>query len=217
MEYKVLNFKESAVDIEERTFTGYASIFGNIDHGNDIVQQGAFKKTIKERGDKVKVMYNHSWNIGKAKHLEETKKGLWVEGYISRTQQGDDVLTLMNDGAIDEMSFAYDVVKQDMEDIDGQEIRILKELILYEISPVDFAMNELAEITAVKAIAEKRGIKLDNDQVKQIINSIQSIEPPNEALNTEPNVSLDEDVLKVLARIEKNTNLSMVRRKINVR
>lgn len=215
MELKKIRFKDSAINREERTFSGYASIFGNIDHGNDIVQPGAFKKTIQERGDKIKVMYNHMTLIGKTKHLEETKKGLWVEAYISKTQKGDEVITLIEDKAIDEMSFAYDIIQQEKEEIDGRDIRILKELKLWEISPVDFAMNELAEITTVKSLAERRGIKLNDEQVKLIIKSIQDIgKSPIEALN-ESVIPLD--ILSILSRVEDEKNLYMVRSKLNVR
>ena len=48
---------EFKVDEENNVFEGYASIFGNKDAGGDIVQRGAFKKTLQEGGNRVKVLW----------------------------------------------------------------------------------------------------------------------------------------------------------------
>ena len=185
MEIKNLQFKNSAVDVESRTFTGYASIFGNIDSYNDIVMPGAFSKTIQERKDRVKVMYNHSWTIGKALEMEETGKGLFVKGYISKTQRGDDVLSLMADGAIDEMSIGYEAVKFEYAEEKGTQVRKLTELKLYEFSPVDFAANDQALITGLKALAIKRGFDIDEERINEMIDIIREPSgtlPPNEPM-----------------------------------
>ena len=185
MEIKNLQFKNSAVDIKSRTFTGYASIFGNIDSYDDIVMQGAFSKTIQERKDRVKVMYNHTWTIGKALEMEETHKGLFVKGYVSQTQRGDEVLALMADGAIDEMSIGYEVVKHDYEEREGKQIRRLNEIKLYEFSPVDFAANDQALITGIKALAIKRGFDIDEERINEMVNIFREPSetlPPNEPI-----------------------------------
>ena len=186
MEIKNVKLKNAAVNVEERTFTGYASIFGNIDQGNDIVHPGAFAKTIQERGDKIKVMYNHMNIIGKATKLEETQKGLYVEGYISNTKLGDDVLVLMGDAVIDEMSIGYEAVKWDIDEKDGDRVRNLRELKLYEFSPVDFAMNDQAMITGVKSLAKLRGHDITDEEITKavaLIDSMKTKEP--ETLNGE--------------------------------
>lgn len=187
MEIKNLQFKNSAIDIDSRTFTGYASIFGNIDSYDDIVMPGAFSKTIQERKDKVKVMYNHSWTIGKALEMEETGKGLFVKGYVSTTQRGDEVLALMADGAIDEMSIGYEAIKWDYDEMSGKQVRKLTELKLYEFSPVDFAANDQALITGIKALAVKRGFDIDEERINEIM---QSLREPTESLSAEPIKSL---------------------------
>jgi len=49
------------VDLEKYEFEGYASTFGNEDLVGDIVEKGAFKKTIQERLPKnlIKVLWQH--------------------------------------------------------------------------------------------------------------------------------------------------------------
>jgi phage head maturation protease len=53
LEYKEFAFKADAVG-EDGRFSGYASVFGNVDGGWDVVAKGAFTKSlkaIKESGD----------------------------------------------------------------------------------------------------------------------------------------------------------------------
>lgn len=145
---------EVKIDEQKRTFKGYASTFGNMDLVKDIMQPGAFKKTIAERLPKnqIKVLYQHYEPLGRPIHIEEDSKGLYVEAYISKTTLGNDVLELMHDRVIDRMSIGYDVIKDDYDTESGA--RLLKEVKLYEFSPVTFPANEEAIIGQVKSIQD---------------------------------------------------------------
>lgn len=149
---KNLDFEYKA-DTDKRTFEGYASTW-DLDLGGDKIWKGAFAKTIKERffdhpkKSGIKILWQHNEPLGMPTHLEEDSKGLYVVGKISKTRLGDDALELMRDGVVDQMSIGYDVVKDDLSD-DGQ-VRFLKELCLYEFSPVTFPMNPKADIVSVK-------------------------------------------------------------------
>ncbi len=144
------------VDEGERIIEGYASIFDNVDLGGDMVVRGAFEKTIAERGpagqNLIKVFWWHQDPIGYPLDIREDEKGLWTRARISKTPRGDEALTLARDGVAAHMSFAYDVVGEpEIDEKDGQEIRILRELKLYEFGPVIWPMNEAAVVTAAKA------------------------------------------------------------------
>jgi uncharacterized protein len=149
---KSLGFEYKA-NANKREFEGYASTWDK-DLGNDQILAGAFKKTIQERflehpkKSGVKILWQHNDPLGLPTHMEEDSKGLYVVGKISKTRLGDEALELMNDGVIDQMSIGYDVVKDDFSE-DGQ-TRYLKELVLYEFSPVTFPMNPAADIVSVK-------------------------------------------------------------------
>lgn len=149
---KNLDFEFKA-KAEDRTFEGYASTW-DLDLGGDKIEKGAFKKTIQERffqhpkKSGIKILWQHNEPLGKPLHLEEDEKGLYVKGYISKTRLGDEALELMRDGVVDQMSIGYDVVKDALSE-DGK-TRFLKELILFEFSPVTFPMNPMADITSVK-------------------------------------------------------------------
>jgi len=140
---------EFKANSEKRSFAGYASTWDR-DLGGDQILKGAFKKTIKERfpRNKIKILWQHNEPLGIPTHMEEDSKGLYIEGRISKTRLGDEALELMKDGVVDQMSIGYDVVGDDISD-DGQ-TRFLKELVLYEFSPVTFPMNPNADIVSIK-------------------------------------------------------------------
>jgi HK97 family phage prohead protease len=145
---KNLEFEYKA-NSEKRQFEGYASTWDK-DLGGDIILPNAFKKTIMERfpRNKIKILWQHNEPIGLPTHMEEDSKGLYVIGKISKTRLGDEALELMKDGVVDQMSIGYDVVQDEM--AEDQSTRYLKELVLYEFSPVTFPMNPQADITSVK-------------------------------------------------------------------
>lgn len=151
MEIKSFPF-EAKVDLDKNEFEGYASTFGNRDLVGDIVEKGAFAKTIQERLPKglVKVLWQHYDPMGVPKHMEEDSKGLYVVAKVSKTRENEDRLQLMKDGVVDRLSIGYDVVKREVDDSAKDRTVRLKELKLYEFSPVTFPANEEAVITGVK-------------------------------------------------------------------
>ena len=48
MERKTFEFEIKELS-EEGQFTGYLSTFGNVDAGDDMIEPGAFKKTLREK------------------------------------------------------------------------------------------------------------------------------------------------------------------------
>jgi uncharacterized protein len=90
--------------------------------------------------------------IGKPLEMRETDLGLEVVAKISPTERGQECLTLMRDGVIDELSIGFDpVVAEDVQQADGSMVRHLKEVRLWEISLVTFAADTLAKVTEVSA------------------------------------------------------------------
>ena len=155
MEHKTVKFDVKEVDEETGIFEGHAATFTNKpDSYGDVIDKGAFTKTIKEMSGRVKILWNHSVMepIGKPVELKEDEKGLWVKAKLSLgVQRAKEVLTLIKDGVITEMSIGYETIKEEWEKLPGGlSIRHLKEIKLYDTSPVTFAANPDALITAVK-------------------------------------------------------------------
>lgn len=154
-EYKAVRFNVESVDEDSGEFSGYAAIFGNVDDGGDVIERGAFSRTIKEDFDRIKILSQHNdceLPIGKPLELREDDKGLFIRGKISDTQKGRDIQTLLKDGVLNELSIGYDAITFDFDSEKG--IRHLKEIRLWEVSIVTWAMNDQAKIDEVKSLAE---------------------------------------------------------------
>ena len=136
-------------------FEGYASIFGNKDLGNDVIEKGAFKRSLRRKGaKKIKMLYQHDTKepIGVFDKVMEDQNGLYVKGRLAMgTQKGKEVYELMKMGAIDGLSVGYRVDAKGHHYDDKRKYRVLKEVDLMEISAVTFPMNPRARIQAVKS------------------------------------------------------------------
>ena len=153
---KLTFYSEVKANDDKGTFTGYGSIFGNEDQGSDIMQKGAFTKSLEQRpASKVKLLYQHKTDepIGIFESMYEDEKGLFVKGRLAMgTQKGREAYELLKMGALDGMSIGFraDPDKQGYNE-NKRGTRTLKEVDLMEISLVTFPMNERALIENVKA------------------------------------------------------------------
>ena len=139
---------------DEGIFSGYASTFGNVDNGNDIVAKGAFTKSLAERpANKVKLLSQHKTDepIGIFTEVFEDSKGLFVRGKLALgTQKGRETYELMKLGAIDGMSIGFRANPEKQIYNESKRTRTLKEVQLLEISLVTFPMNERAMVQSIK-------------------------------------------------------------------
>lgn len=125
-------------------------------------RQGAFAKTIAQRGDRVKALALHDRRrlpLGRAHSLREDAHGFVAELRISQTREGDEALELVRDGALDALSIGFRPVEggsewnRDRTEVDRTEVR------LNEISLVAFPAYEDARILAVRHTAD--GLQVD--------------------------------------------------------
>jgi HK97 family phage prohead protease len=129
--------------------SGYVATFGNVDLGGDVVMRGAFDETLAD-GHKVKFLFAHDMTkpLGVPNSFKIDDKGLFGTFKISKTQLGEDVHTLLKDGAIDSFSMGYFTEDAEYDDVGT---RLLKKVELVEASVVSLPMNPKAVVTNVKA------------------------------------------------------------------
>lgn len=145
-----------------RSFEGYASVFGNRDAHGDIVVKGAFERTLRERPD-IKVLWQHDPDrpIGKDIGAFEDDYGLRVRGQLTPTDfVNGEALPLLEDGVVNGLSIGYSIVEYEVVDSDHM-TWFLKDLDLWEYSPVTFPANELATVTVVKQLDGRAGRHAD--------------------------------------------------------
>ena len=146
-------YKELDTD-EDGKFEGYASVFGNKDLGNDVIEKGAFSKSIyKKKPKEIKLLYQHKTDepIGVIESIEEDNKGLKIKGkLVLGTQRGRETYELMKAGAINSMSIGYRLNPKGYSYDEKSRKRVIKEVDLMEVSMVTFPMNPKAKIDKVK-------------------------------------------------------------------
>lgn len=147
--------------LAEGEFEGYASVFGNVDSYGDIVQPGAFERTLGEWGEKgntVPVLWGHDMqdpfaNIGGLSEISEDDHGLKIRGQLDLDNPtAMQVYRLLKGRRTNRMSFAYAVRDSSENDAGGND---LKDLDLFEVSVVQVPANDLAEVTQVKTLADR--------------------------------------------------------------
>ena len=153
-----------ASDAEEGTFEGHAAIFGKLNSFDEIVVEGAFKKTLKSRAKhKVKMLRQHQQAaiIGVWEEIREDDKGLFVRGrLLTEIQAAKETLILLKAKALDGLSIGFRTI---VEEFDHKKKQInLMEIDLFEISLVAIPSQANALITSVRAMSpEQLTTKLD--------------------------------------------------------
>ena len=154
IEHKDFSFEVKEVSDEGR-FSGYGSVFGELDYGGDIVKSGAFSRTLAEnkaKGRKIPILWQHNSNepIGVYDDIYEDQKGLFVSGrlLVGEVQKAKEAHALMREGAVTGLSIGYSA-KEYSVDTDTW-VRTLTDIDLFEVSQVTFPMLDTARVDAVK-------------------------------------------------------------------
>ena len=134
------------------TFSGYASVFGEVDLGRDRIERGAFLSSLVERGATgVRMLYQHDPNepIGAWKTIREDSRGLYVEGVLADgVSRAREVHQLLKNGALDGLSIGFRTVRAKTDAKSG--VRRILEADLWEISVVTFPMLPSARVQNIK-------------------------------------------------------------------
>ena len=205
------------IDIKSRIVTGYLSAFGNVDSDNDIIEKGAFSKSINERFNDIFYLQQHDWTrpLGKFTKLEEDEKGLYFEGEIINTSFGEDQLKLYEAGIVKEHSIGFITVKSEK----GSNARIIKEVKLYEGSAVTLGANSNTPFLGFKSSVNeakdlyKKILKAHKDGSftdethglfeialkqfeAQIIEEYKSTQENQEPVHTTPEIIIEPQIIK---------------------
>lgn len=176
LERLVVPIEWKAAD-DDQTLEGYASTFGNVDLGGDVVVKGAFKKTIANiKANGIPLLADHIPStasvLGTIFDAEERAKGLWIKARLSKAPSAQDTRTKLLEGHLNKMSIGYETMDHAFEDRDGQRVRMLKELKLWESSVVVIPMNPEAAIARVKSVVDT----LDAADRKSLMDEIANTE-----------------------------------------
>ncbi|OBA60144.1 hypothetical protein A5647_14280 [Mycobacterium sp. 1100029.7] len=140
-----------------RTVHGIACPYGQVaevsDGGPSYREQfefGAFRRSIAERGHKVKLFGNHQirqFPVGRAVELHEERDGLHAAFDIAQTREGNDALELIRSGTVDSFSVGFTCLREHV----SSGVVIRTEASLREVSLTAMPAYEGAAIAGVRS------------------------------------------------------------------
>jgi hypothetical protein len=170
--YRAVEFR-AAETSDGRTLEGYAAVFDQatrIDSWegtfDEVINRGAFAKTIKERTPVLQFQHGRDVRtgmvpIGAIKELREDKTGLYVRADLFENDAVEPIRQAIAGGAIDGMSFRFRATREDWFDKDGKPApaselsrllwnpgdrgplkRVIREMDVFELGPVVFPAYE---------------------------------------------------------------------------
>jgi HK97 family phage prohead protease len=163
---------EARADGDGMRLAGYAAVFNDASVPlpfKESIAPGAFRKTLSETPD-VRMLINHEGlPVARTKNgtlkLEEDDRGLRFEADLADTQEGRDIYELVKRGDVDQMSFAFRVIRQKWND--DRSRRVLTEVSLADgdVSVVTYPAYPTTTVEArehikqaMKALKEGRQI-----------------------------------------------------------
>jgi HK97 family phage prohead protease len=219
-EFLAFKFKVEKAEADDNTgyVKGFASTFGNVDFGQDVVVQGAFAKTISDKKGKFPILLDHDpcQPAGYNVKADETSDGLYVEGEIKlfdpRVRQRYELAKLsLEQGCPMGFSIGYSAVKWEYEERgdqgDTMMVRLLKEVRLWEYSLVTFPMNPEAGVTGAKAeawaalFARLQNGPYDLDRVQKALDALDQDAGQDRAAKDEADPELLQSVDRLIARM----------------
>jgi len=211
---KGLNQGFTDSDMKQGIVSGYFAVFGNKDLDGDVIEPGAFTKTIMERGPQgkqlIKYLLDHDKNkvVAKIMNLYEDEKGLRYEAKIGSHAAGQDFQKMIESELINQHSFGFRIIKESKK-TDANEI---SEVAMYEGSSIQFlGANRNTPVTGVKSESDiledlqileramKKGKYSDEAfmQIEEKIKSLYSILKPGNTLEVNEPINQQEIINQI--------------------
>jgi HK97 family phage prohead protease len=151
-------------DGQEGTFDAVFATFNVVDRDRDVTKPGAFRD-----GQKVRISaWGHNWGVlpvGKGViHADDEKA--WVDGRFFLDTEGglDTYRTVKGLEELQEWSYGFDILTSAEGEFDGERVRYLESLDVYEVSPVMLGAGIGTRTTGIKSsAADAEGANADAD------------------------------------------------------
>lgn len=179
---------ENFIEGHAAVFDSWSETLGGIFPFKEKVKRGAFQESLDR--DDIRALFNHDPNyvLGRNKsgtlQLKEDERGLLVRIIPPDTSWAKDLRTSIERGDINQMSFGFTVEEDEWRSEDGGDVRELKKVRLFDVSPVTFpaytstdvgvrGMESYKEYRSKQAVEErKQADKLAEAKEKQKIKAL---------------------------------------------
>lgn len=132
------------------------SVYNNLDSDGDVVIPGAVKSGFKD--NQVPMVFAHKWDqpIGKGVIVEGEDSAVFKGSFFMETEAGKEAYNLVKSmGDLQQWSFGFRVndseVGKFQKDDSESDVRFLKDLTVYEVSPVLVGANQETYTLAIKS------------------------------------------------------------------
>ena len=148
---------------KERRLAGHAAVFNSLSEDlggfREKIAPGAFAATLAE--DDIRALWNHDANfvLGRNKagtlKLAEDAEGLAIGIFPPDTQAARDLMVSIERGDVTGMSIGFITISDEWQLVDGEAVRTLRAVQLFDVSPVTFPAYPQTDV-AVRALGEFR-------------------------------------------------------------
>ena len=165
------------------------SVFNSVDSDGDVVLPNSIKSGYGDKG--VAMVGGHDWKdvIGRGEIVQDNDKAVFKGQFIMDTERGREAYnTVKAMGDLQQWSFGYEVLDSENGTFskDGQaevDVRYLKDLKVWEVSPVLVGANQQTHTLAVKEQQEdtstkeapKESGKRFTDEIADVLNALVSV------------------------------------------
>jgi HK97 family phage prohead protease len=159
-EYKKIDVEFSKSEGEEGKVKAVFSVFNDVDSDGDVVLPTAIKSGFDPVNEEVPMVWAHQWDkpIGRGKIVKDGEKAVFDGEFFMDTDSGSEAYKLVkNMGNLQQWSFGFRVEDSEYgkfkksSDQDEQDVRYLKNLSVYEVSPVLVGANQDTFTMAIKS------------------------------------------------------------------
>jgi len=199
---KQIEFK--TVDDEKGKVEAVFSVFNNVDTDGDVVLPGSIKSGFKD--NQVPMVFAHKWDqpIGKGVIHSDNEKATFKGSFFMETEAGREAYLLAKEmGDLQEWSFGFRIndyesgkFKKDGTE-DEIDVRYLKDLEVYEVSPVLVGANRETYTLAIKsgedAIYEASNVEEKAEVLPEVFDTIEEAEARAKELGCEGHHSYEQD------------------------
>jgi len=140
---------------DEGSFTGDLSVYDFVDSAGEVVERGAFTKTLAENGGQVPMLWQHNLAMPAGiMGLKDSEASLVADGKFNLSSStGAEAYSWVKFLAKNNMRAGLSIGFRTIKDSVTNGVRYIKELKLYEGSIVTLPMNRLATVHEVKTMS----------------------------------------------------------------
>ena len=185
--YTVKDVQARSAEDGTMRLAGYAAVFNESSVPlpfKESIAPGAFRKTLTETPD-VRLLINHEGlPLARSKNgtltLTEDERGLYFEAELADTTEARDIYKLVERGDVDQMSFAFRVIRQKWSE--DRSLRVLTEVSLADgdVSVVTYPAYPTTKVEAREQLKEtltaiKEGREVTGDSLVALKAALQQI------------------------------------------